>query len=266
MNVLIILLQLLPWIRIFPAPSFFYAKEVNIDKNSLRAITIDNTYELYIKSVCKVDSNGLLVPCNCKELDTYSEEMVVENEYLFLSKMTGKAVVINYIKDREQQFYVNPDLKQQMSLLSSDSVRVNIWYINQMRFGFYDPVKSELIFQRMVKPRERHIWKLDEGKPGIITVESVKVAVVDGFEEKTTRASLELIPTFYKVPAYKLVFQKPYTPGKKETPEFDLPGNTVHVDTLCNNTYYFLRKKVGRGFDTIRFKSNRLYSYYPTQR
>jgi len=263
MNILILLVYLLPWFRIFPAPSFFYIKAAEVPTTNLETVRLDNTYELYIKSICKKDSDGVVVPCNCQELGSYKQDKVVENEYLFLSRRLGKVVVINYIKDRNQKFYVNSDLKQQMSLLSSDSVKVNIWYFNQMRFGVYDSGRGELKFQQMSKPREKHIWKLETSKDGAIQIESVKKVMVDGFEEKTTLASLALVPKFYKADAFKLVFQKPYTEGNNEAPEFELPNNAVIIDTKDLNTYFLLGKEVHRKFDTIKFKSNRLYSYYP---
>lgn len=220
---------------------------------------IDDTYVLYVKSICKKKVKQVVVPCNCKVLGRVDEKDIVENEYLFISQVHKKGVVINYIKDRNQKFYVKTKTRKLRSLFEPDTVKVNIWYFNQLRFGNYYDSSNTLIFQEYDSPSDIHLWKLEKDADSIV-IYSVSTELPDGYEEKLTGSSLALRPVFYKVNNYKIIFQEPYY-RSTPVPEYELPQNKLSVDLKNGCVYFAFDKPVAGSSNILVFK--RLYSYFP---
>ena len=223
---------------------------------------IDSTYTLYVKSICKKKSGKVAVPCNCSELGNYEPKDVIENEFIFISMQQKKAVVINYIKDRDQKFY-NKTKAGRKALMNrtTELVDVNIWYFNQARFGNVDPTNSTITFFETTKPKDLHLWKIEiAGKK--LQIQSVSIVRADGFDERKTDLSLALVPLFYKVDRFRIIFQEPTKDSMRAAAVFELPENRIAVDTKGGCVYFFFNQPEMNERNVVRFKSNRLYSYY----
>ncbi len=222
---------------------------------------IDSTYSLYVKSICKRKSGKVDVPCNCKELGVIDPKDMVENEFLFLSKEHKKVVVINYIKDRDQKFYNKSATAKKSLVKGNEMVDVNIWFFNQARFGNLDTSKGEIIFQETTSPKGKHLWKISFNEDSL-QIHSVSTVLADGFDQRDTELSLALVPVFFSAERYRIIFQRPYYGTDPPSPVFELPENRISVDTKGWCVYFMFNEPVEDGNSVIRFKSNRLYSYY----
>lgn len=237
---------------------------VSMDQNRLNlfnATTIDSTFLLFIKTICKTNENGINQPCDCYELSTDSVS-VIEAEFMFLSAKRKEAIVINYLKDRTQKFYNKSRLR--FDLLPGGDDTLNIARINQIRFGTYDEERQEISFETTSKNPEKHIWELKITER-ILSVESVSVEVPDGFDLKSTDLSLALMPRFFPSNSFEIIFREPVRSSRSKpntNPVTPLSKNTIYVDTTGNDVYFHFDSAVIRTKNTVRFKSNRLYSYF----
>ncbi len=222
---------------------------------------IDSTYRLYVKSICKRKSGKVNVPCNCKELLNYDQKDIVEREFFFISEEHKKAVVINYIKDRDQKFYNKSELEKKLLVKSTEMVDVNIWFFNQARFGNFAVDNNEVSFQETTSPNGKHVWKISLSEDSL-QIHSVSTVLADGFDQRDTELSLALVPVFFSAERYRIIFQRPYYGTDPPSPVFELPENRISVDTKGWCVYFMFNEPVQDGNSVIRFKSNRLYSYY----
>lgn len=230
------------------------------DTSQFDSVQIDASYTLYVKRICKKIINNITEPCNCLELPNFAQEDVVEYEYLFLSRKHERVIVVNYIKDRDQKFYTQPAPNLLESKSSIKEVEVNIWYFNQMRFGRYDTAKSIGRFRTTFKPYDIHRWKIDTNSD-TLKISSVSVEKADGLDERITRISMALVPAFTRVDQYKIIYQQP--PDNSKYDAHPLPNNTMYVDTKEGCIFFIFNEDISEGRRTIKFKSNRRYSYFP---
>ncbi|NIJ52751.1 hypothetical protein [Dyadobacter arcticus] len=228
---------------------------------NLEDTVIDSSFVLYTKSIClKPDPNGYSVPCNCSDANL-TDSSVIENEYMFLSKSQRKAVVINYIKNRNQRIFTKPKSASRFALDGNVTVQVNIWYLNQLRFGDYDAGKQKITFRINTKESVVDEWNL-EFDHGNATIESVAELTDAGEMKLQTEKALFLEPTFYKTNNYILIYQKPYFQTGKETFIYNVLDNTISVNRKTKDVYIKLSTEVSENKQYIHFKGKRVYSYY----
>ena len=244
-------------------PSFYHKSGNQTDLQDFDLTELDSTYKLYVKSICKKMVDGVAIPCNCSELSSYISESIVENEFLFLSAKKGRGVVINYIKDRNQKLFNSEKPIKAQAVPTRDTVEINVWYINQMRFGTYDQKNQEITFVVTWKPFETHVWGLNFDGNDIV-VETVGKALEDGFDQKLTKLSLLFSPKFYVAKNFDLIFQNPNS-DSLPNPRYRLPENKIYVDKVQNLVNFYFNSPVLEQHNIITFRSNRLYSYYPKQ-
>lgn len=254
---LLIVIGLLLSIPVY-SQSFYKMRSVP-DTSKFERVQIDESYELYVKRICKKFVNDIAEPCNCTDLPEFTIEEVVEYEYMFLSKKHNKIIVINYIKDRNQKFYTKPSPGLFETKSKLNEVEINIWYFNQLRFGNYNPLTNIARFQTTFKPHNIHQWKLDVVSD-TVKIHSVAIEQKDGFEEKISEKSMALVPVFLRANKYKIFYQYPSYESNYDT--HLLPDNNLYVDTESGNIYFIFNSEIFDGGRTIKFKGNRLYSYF----
>jgi len=238
----------------------FYKMLTVPDTSSFDRIQIDTTYELYVKRVCKKIVNKVSEPCNCLDLPTFNMKDVVEFQYMLISKEHEKIIVINYIKDRNQKFYTQSAESFLAANKGTGAVDINIWYFNQLRFGKYNPINNEGRFQTCVKPKDIHTWNLDKEKD-TMKIRSVALELADGFDERNSEKSMALTPAFVKANSYNIFYQDPFDDTNTT---YSLPGNEIFIDTKLGCIYFIFDRDISEGRQTIKFKKNRRYSYFPS--
>jgi hypothetical protein len=240
--------------RMIGGPSYYLPEKLP-DQSRLETTNLNiGDYQLYVRQICKKIKNtgdsSFFVPCDCRELPAI-ERKSLENEFLFISNDNKQAVVINYLKDRKQKFYDLPTRKSGMHRIPP--IEIDVHKLNQIRFGKVQ-ADGSLHFRVNDDEGREEVWELKDIEGGK-EVTGVNTIVTDGYDHRSTESALALVPRFYQVYNFSMVFQ-----GNKDTAIL-LPEGKVAVDKLSREFYFDFDKPVFNKKHIVRFKKKRLYAY-----
>ncbi|RPD39924.1 alpha/beta hydrolase [Chitinophaga barathri] len=247
-------------------PSFHPADRLPSGPGRMETTVIDTTFVTYVRLICTDTRNtgdgNYTAPCNCSDRNpTGARRDTVETEIMFISQVHNKVIVINYLKNKHEKVYSSSS-KLLPAADTPKVVDVNVYKLNQIRFGnLKNGYGDTLYFRVNAKDNREEYWDLADRDSSSKEVEAVRIAVPDGFEYKATGESLVLMPLYEKQNSFNLIFQKVRIRDDKSKGEtLQSKDCAIHVD-LQKKEFYFVFRKNGEDM-IIRFKKNRLYSYF----
>jgi hypothetical protein len=253
MRVLITISMLFALFASCKSPTFTYVKEAD-HSSSVIEFTLDNSYNLYTKSICK-DSRGF--PMNCP--DTIRP---MESGYIIMSNSNKKVLVINNIPNRNQKFFDEGVVYEKV--MGTDTVYINVFFFKQFRFGTLDTTRRSnppMKFESVGKSPTKFIWNYEEAN-NILQINSVANVTSDGQDIRNTESSLYLVPTFAKSNNFKFVFQLP--PNMTDTVITNTSNVRIFVHKKSKKnyiTYFEFKTPVYKDFRAIKFMGNRMYAF-----
>lgn len=219
---------------------FIYVTANRLKKyGKLTPFKIDNEYDLYTRQVIKVfdPTKKLYVPINAKP-DTNNP--LIEIEYLLVSRSTKKVLIINNISDKRKSFYNSKDKIADLGA-AADTVKIDIWYFSQFRFGKIE--NNSLIFKNVHGKLIHHIWNINDSGH-VIKINSLSVADSSGEDLRIIEKAFAIEMLFFKEDKFQFVFKNNRGKGMKGlVPEFNLANQSIYI---VNKT-----KEIVFRFDTI---------------
>ena len=254
MRSLIKILPLFALIAACKSPTFTYVKEVD-HSLPLFEFKLNNTFQLYTRSICKDSLTNFPVNCNGRSGTR------VETGYIILSQASKQVLVINNIPNRNQKFFDEGVVFAKE--VFTDTVFINAFFFKQFRFGTLlgDDENPHMKFVSAEKHPRVFRWnnQLENDTLKIISVANV---LSDGEDVRTTESSLYLVPAFVHSKNFKFIFQLPPNMTKVVTRNTSEAKIFVHQKSKKRFvTYIEFEQPLHKDFKAIKFAANRMYAF-----
>ena len=242
---------------------FYYATDDEVDKFGA-AVTydMDDSYQLYTRQVVTVmNKDSVRVPVNGR-LDENSK--LLEVEYMFVSARDKKVLVINNIANRSEKYYNSPDKINDLGI-TADTLKADIWYFAQFRFGVIDPT-GEFFFHKTSRDGLDHYWNITRFSDSIL-LNSISVSDNYGRDVRYIDSAFSLSVVFVKSDPWKLIFKKNSEKPiisfnkKKTIPEYELAGQTIqyHINNGSPVVVFRFNTDIHKDFRNVYFNKKRIY-------
>jgi hypothetical protein len=218
-------------------------------------VTIDNTYELYVRYVVKRSdqTTGEIKPADAL---ISPKDTIIEIEYLFKSDEYKKVIVLNNVPNNYIKLYERQNVKSLAGI--TDAVEINIRYLRQFRFGIINQ-DCEIEFIPKDDTTICHIWNQKLTANDSLLFKSITVKDSLGAQVRYIEPAFALDVVYTKVPAFKMVYNK-----ASDTSKNILNDNTFYIAKPRKRYWVIFRftENIKSSFKNVTFK-NRLYTLPP---
>lgn len=254
MRSLMIILTLLTLAAACKSPTFTYVKEAD-HSPPLFEFKLDDTYQLYTRSICKDSLTKFPVNCNG------SSGTRVETEYVIFSKDSNQVLVINNIPNRNQKFFDEGLVFTREAFV--DTVFINAFFFKQFRFGTFVGDGEDLPMKFVSAEKHSRIFHWNyQLENDTLLITSVANVLPDGEDVRTTESSLYLVPMFTHSKNFKFIFQLPSNMTKVVTRNTSEAKIFVHQKSKTRFiTYIEFATPIYKDKRAIRFTANRMYAF-----
>ena len=183
----------------------------------IQEITIDNTYNLYVRQVCKPIEEKSRA-CNCELLPPASRKRI-EIEYLFFSTSNENFIHITTVPDVYFESY-------SYDLFNRDSL-VNIKKLNRFHFGKVDHKKSEIRFLQK-DATQYDLWRFDRQAKALEITSVVEQKAERNHDVMELQFAFDQPVVYYQRESFQI--------GFKENVRTNTTDSLVLVD---ENSFYF---------------------------
>jgi hypothetical protein len=239
---------------------YYYATKERINSFGLDTLkfNLDSTYELYVRTVVKEKDKKTKVARPVNRTSQNRDSEVIEEQYLFISKVNKKVLIVNNIANRSTVFYKPYDKISGITEVANQG-NINIWYFAQYRFGTILNEQAYKFIPSDPSKKQWQEWMINE-KSDTIFIQSI--SLVDDFNNNSSAVSeaFSLPVYFVRVNNFRLAYKN--MGSDSDGDYFHVPENKIYLYKVKNGwrVVYKFNTPICEKYNYIYMKSKRVYS------